>query len=88
MKLYDFKFFDDKSQVEILLHYGVLIAERVHKDLVIRLYQIHSFYVEVYYNVIFKMVQGINSFDNLTRLEPYLSSIDTSFLYYFQQKQK
>ncbi len=88
MKLYDFKFLDDKSQAEVLFNYGVLIAERLYKDLVIQLYQINSFYVEVYYNAIFKMVQGINSFDNLTRLEPYLSSIDISFIEYFQQKEK
>jgi len=88
MKLYDFKFLDDKSQAEILFNYGVLIAERLYKDLVIQLYQINSFYVEVYYNAVFKMVQGINSFDNLTRLEPYLSSIDISFINNFQQKEK
>jgi hypothetical protein len=88
MKLYDFKFLDDKSQAEVLFNYGVLIAERLYKDLVIQLYQINSFYVEVYYNAIFKMVQGINSFDNLTRLEPYLSSIDISFINNFQQKEK
>ncbi len=88
MKLYDFKFLDDKSQAEVLFNYGVLIAERLYKDLVIQLYQINSFYVEVYYNSVFKMVQGINSFDNLTRLEPYLSSIDISFMNNFQQKEK
>ena len=88
MKLYDFKFLDDKSQAEVLFNYGVLIAERLYKDLVIQLYQINSFYVEVYYNSIFKMVQGINSFDNLTRLEPYLNNIDISFIKYFQQKEK
>ena len=88
MKLYDFKFLDDKSQAEILFNYGVLIAERLYKDLVIQLYQINSFYVEVYYNAVFKMVQGINSFENLSRLEPYLSSIDISFMNNFQQKEK
>ena len=88
MKLYDFKFLDDKSQAEVLFNYGVLIAERLYKDLIIQLYQINSFYVEVYYNAVFKMVQGINSFDNLTRLEPYLSSIDISFMNNFQQKEK
>jgi hypothetical protein len=88
MKLYDFKFLDDKSQAEILFNYGVLIAERLYKDLVIQLYQINSFYVEVYYNAVFKMVQGINSFENLSRLEPYLSSIDISFINNFQQKEK
>jgi len=88
MKLYDFKFLDDKSQAEILFNYGVLIAERLYKDLVIQLYQINSFYVEVYYNAVFKMVQGINSFENLSRLEPYLSSIDISFINNFPQKEK
>jgi hypothetical protein len=88
MKLYDFKFLDDKSQAEVVYNYGVLIAERLYKDLVIQLYQINSFYVEVYYNAIFKMVQGINSFDNLTRIEPYLNSIDISFINTFQQKEK
>jgi len=88
MKLYNFKFLDDKSQAEVILNYGVLIAARLYKDLIIQLYQIDSFYVEVYYNSIFKMIQGINSFDNLTRLEPYLSSIDISFINYFQQREK
>jgi hypothetical protein len=88
MKLYDFKFLDDKSQAEVLFNYGVLIAERLYKDLVIQLYQINSFYVEVYYNAVFKMVQGINSFENLSRLEPYLSGIDISFMNNFQQKEK
>ena len=88
MKLYDFKFLDDKSQAEVILNYGVLIAARLYKDLIIQLYQIDSFYVEVYYNSIFKMIQGINSFDDLARLEPYLNCIDVSFINYFQQKEK
>ncbi len=47
MKLYDFKFLDDKSQAEVLFNYGVLIAERLYKDLVIQMYQINRFYVEL-----------------------------------------
>jgi len=88
MKLYDFKFLDDKSQAEVLFYYGVLIAERLYKDLVIQLYQIESFYVEIYYNSNFKMIQGINSFDSIARLEPYLNLIDITSITYFQQKEK
>jgi len=81
MKLTEFNLLDEIQQAEALLNYGVLIAERMYKEFRILLYQLHQFYVEVYYHNTFSMIQGFRGFEGTTALEPYLEEIDISCLH-------
>jgi hypothetical protein len=82
MKLTDFNLLDEVKQAEVLLNYGVLVAERVYKSFTIFLYQVNKFYVEVYYHNSFSMIQGFRGFESIHSLDPYLEEIDISPLQY------
>jgi len=81
MTLDDFKFLDEKKQTEVLLDQGVLLSDRIYKNFTILLYQVEKFYVEVYYNTTYKVLQGMRCFEDDEALQPYLESIDISSLY-------
>lgn len=81
MRLADFNLMDEIGQAEALLNYGVLVAERIYKSFTIYLYQIGSFYVEVYFHNHFRVIQGFRGFESLQPLEPYLHEIDITCLH-------
>lgn len=74
MTLYQFISLDEMEQQEAIWE-GVLIADREDEEHKIFLYQIDSFYVEVFrpkeYNVVRKFVP----FSSTDKLEPYLEKI-------------
>ena len=76
MKLTEFNLLDEIQQAEALLNYGVLIAERMYKEFRILLYQLHQFYVEVYYRQYRKIVDYIVSSNSTDILQPYLDQIN------------
>jgi len=76
-----FTHLDEVTQAGILLARGTFLTERLYKNLTIFLYQLDSFYVEVYHNIRYNMMQGIRCFDDDETLLPYLESIDISCLY-------
>ena len=80
MKLREFNLLNEINQAKALLSSGVLLTERLCRDLTIYLYQVNNFYVEVYFNNIFGMIQGFRGFDSTTALDPYLEEIDISSL--------
>ena len=81
MTLDEFSLLDEPKQAEALIEHGIFIAERHYKNFNIFLYQIDNFYVEIFHNLNFNMMQGMRSFADDEALEPYLESIDISCLY-------
>ncbi|GAC1495086.1 MAG: hypothetical protein NVS1B13_25450 [Flavisolibacter sp.] len=81
MNLKEFNLLTEGDQCKILLDKGILIAERLYRDLIIYLFQIQSFYVEVYFHKKFEVVQGFSSFDCNEQLNPYLNMIDIPVLF-------
>jgi hypothetical protein len=81
MTLDEFTLLDEATQAGALIDRGIFIAERTYKNFDIFLYQIDNFYVEIYHNLNFNMMQGMRSFEDADALEPYLESIDISCLY-------
>jgi hypothetical protein len=71
---------DEANQAQTLIECGVLLAERLYKNFIIFLYQVDSFYVEVYHNLRFNVIQGMISFEDEDVLQPYLETIDISQL--------
>ena len=81
MTLDEFTLLDEPRQAEALIDHGIFIAERTYKNFDIFLYQIDNFYVEIYHNLNFNVMQGMRSFEDFDALEPYLEAIDISCLY-------
>jgi hypothetical protein len=80
MTIYEFNRLDDSKKGKALITFGAEVAQRVVMGLRIALYQIGSFYTEVYFNENFKVVQGFRSFADTNELQPYLAAIDLSEL--------
>ena len=80
MTLDEFAGMNETQQAETLLEHGNFLADRLYKNFSIFLYQLDSFYVEVYHNLRFDILQGIRCFEDDDALQPYLESIDISCL--------
>ena len=77
MTLYESKCLDEMEQMEAIWN-GVHLANRDDAEHKILLYQIDSFYVEVFYHKEYNVIRRIRSFSNTGPLEPYLAQIDLS----------
>ena len=82
MNFTEFRLLDEMKQAETLIEHGVFLTERLYKNFSIFLYQVNDFYVEVYHNLRFNVMQGMRSFEDDEALEPYLENIDISCLYH------
>lgn len=80
MTLDQFTTLPETKQAETLLERGIFLADRLYKNFSIFLYQLDNFYVEVYHNLRFDVMQGMRCFQDEDALEPYLDSIDISCL--------
>lgn len=80
MTLIEFTSLDEKKQAQTLLEKGCFLATRLYKNFSILLYQLDNFYVEVYHNLRFDVMQGLRCFEDDETLQPYLETIDISHL--------
>lgn len=70
MTLYQFNALDEMEEQEAIWE-GVQIAEREDEEHKISLYQIDSFYVEVFYHRIYNVIRKYRSFAAIDQLAPY-----------------
>jgi hypothetical protein len=80
MTLDEFTLLNEPAQAKTLLERGIFLTNRLYKNFSIILYQLDSFYVEVYHNIRFDIMQGMRCFEDDDTLQPYLESIDISCL--------
>jgi hypothetical protein len=80
MKMYQFNCMDEVRQIELLWSKGALIGSRKQGFYKVLLYQVDSFYVEVFYEYFKGKMAKLNSFTDSDRLEPYLNSINIEAL--------
>jgi hypothetical protein len=59
---------------------GVCIGGRDEDQYAVLLYQLHSFYVELYWHREYCFVSALKGFDDTDRLDPYLESISLQHL--------
>lgn len=59
---------------------GLCIGGRDEDQYAVLLYQLHSFYVEIYWHREYSFVSALNAFDDLKRLDPYLEKISLQHL--------
>jgi hypothetical protein len=76
----EFSNLDEHAQTMTLIDKGVYLSERQYKNFSILLYQVDNFYVEIYHNLCYNVLQGFSSFEDEAALEPYLQKIDISQL--------
>lgn len=69
-----------EEQANFTWKHGAFIAVADKGSLKVLLYQLGSFYVEVYYNCELGRIEEFRSFDSTDQLEPYLAAIDLSDL--------
>ena len=74
--MYQFNCMDEVRQIELLWSAGVLVGSRQEGFYKILLYQIDSFYVEVFYQYFQGKMVKVVSFNDTDQLEPYLNSIN------------
>lgn len=78
MKLYEFNRMDKNMQEQTLKDHGVLIEERLEKEDQVLVYQMQSFYAEVYYHKGYKIIKKLRSFTNAENVFPYVKNVDVS----------
>jgi hypothetical protein len=75
-----FNALDDNSR-EIEMKRAVRLRGRNKGNYLLLLYQLHSFYLEIYYDKLRHTVTGIEAFDDMARLDPYLEEIEITLQY-------
>jgi hypothetical protein len=68
-----FNLVDESKQAEMLWEAGVHVAERYDAKHYIALYQIHGFYVEVFYHREHNVLMKLRSFLSTDHLHPYIN---------------
>jgi len=76
MTLYQFNSLNERQQAESLWENGVHIGERQDEEHTIALYQLRSFYVEVFYHSQLNEIKKTRSFSSTEQLAPYTCKID------------
>ena len=80
MTLYEFKLLSGNEQLDILYNQGVYIGKRKHGKETIVLYQLESFYVELFYIKYRCYVRRIHCFHSTLLLDPYLEGMNVEHL--------
>jgi hypothetical protein len=75
MTLYQFKVLKQQEQYQTVWDSGVYLTDRIVENNRFALYQIDSFYVEIFYNTNENKIISIKSFLSTDLLEPYLDKI-------------
>lgn len=76
LSLAEFAGLDQATQFEMLHKHGVYVGKRKFGRKTIVLFQLHGFYVEVYYKQYRKTIDHIITSDQTDILQPYLHQIN------------
>ena len=82
MTLYDYSELNEVEQQDVLWDHGVMVDARNDGDHNIILYQMFSFYVELYYNSDYNLLKKLRSFSRMECLDVYLQQVDLSEIGY------
>jgi hypothetical protein len=76
LSLAEFAGLPQSMQFEILHKHGVYVGKRKKGEQTVVLFQLHGFYVEVYYKQYRKIIDHIVTSDNTDIIQPYLDQIN------------
>ena len=80
MTLYQFNVLTENEKTAIVWNEGDVVGDRKENNFSILLYQVQSFYVEVFYSGNENKISKLRSFSSIEQLESYLGKIDISGL--------
>jgi len=80
MKLSEFKQLPQKAQIDVLYNQGTYVGKRRAGSMIIVLYQVEDFYVEIYYREYRRHISRINCFLSTCFLDPYLDQMNVELL--------
>ena len=80
MTLYQFNDLDEAEQHEAIWDHGVMIGDKIEGEHKIILYQIFSFYVELYYHIEYNVLRRLKSFSNTECLDAYIKDFNLNSL--------
>jgi hypothetical protein len=75
LSLIQFQELPEQVQIELLVSWGVYVGKRRDDDQVIILFQLHGFYVEIYYKEYRKVIDYVLSSESMEMLQPYMDQI-------------
>lgn len=75
MEWCEFQSMQDSEKIAQLYRNGVYIGKRRCSSEVVLLYQLDSFYVEVYYSKYRSVIDRLQTFRSTVHLDPYLDQI-------------
>ena len=78
MTLNHFRALCEYEQQAVADNSGTLLAGRDNENFTILLFQLHTFYVELFYHAETNELSWVRSFESTNELEPYLMNIDVS----------
>jgi len=74
LTLYDFNALTETQKAEAVWQ-GIFLADREENELIVQLYAVSCFYVEVFYNPAANKIVSFRSFTSCNLLTPYLAQI-------------
>jgi hypothetical protein len=81
MDIREFKYQEKHTKKTLLASFGVFIGKRKVNDFCIYLFQMPSFYVEMYFDEEEGEIGYMRAFSNTNALQPYLDAIDISEIF-------
>ena len=88
LSLVEFENLLQELQFKILHKHGVYVGKRKVAEQTVVLFQLHGFYVEVFYKEYRKVLDRICATDNVDVVQPYLNQINVRDLNKDEQKDK
>jgi hypothetical protein len=76
MTLYEFNALTDTDKANTVWNDGEFVGDRLQEFYNVLLYQVHAFYVELFYNPEANEIVHLRSFSSTDQVEPYLTKID------------
>lgn len=80
MKLFEFQRLSEGEQIAALYQHGVYIGKRKIESMTVLIYQLDSYYVEVFYRSYRRLIYKIRCSGSTSILDPYLEQIDVEYL--------
>ncbi len=80
MNLYQFLLLENNDQVDLIYNEGVYVGKRSEDGRAIVLYQLHAFYIEIFYYQYRRNIQHFNCFSSTDNLLPYFEELDVQDL--------
>ena len=77
-----FQLMDENRQFEMIDESGILLTDRREKFHTVFLYQVDSFFVEVYVHSHFNVPLKLKSFSSTCKLQPYVNALAIGHLCY------